>query len=768
MPKLDSPNGSGPVHANGKETPNYIKSFTFHGVAYGAYREGDTQAIGDCPFCRKEAKFYISKDTGQWDCKVCGERGNLYSFIQRLWAFSLQETTTAQYEQLAQDRKMLSTDVLVKWGLAYSVTTSEWILPGYSADGKLNNLYAYRKDRMSGKFSFWATTNLTQGLFGVHLFEKDKPDVYLAEGPWDAMAAWEVLTQCKEADGKLLHTGSPSSSLYAVTNVLAVPGSKVFNEKWASLLSNKNVFLTYDNDHPKKIGNRVVQGSGLEGMIRVSNILGTAEVPPESINYIRWGEHGWSKDLADGWDVRDTLTSNKSGQSTEAKSLSLRISKFNSLRALFAPIPDDWIPGRTKESKKSGGVDIELLPCSDWKTLQQAWKLAFKWHEGLDRTLPVMLAVISSTESVGDQLWSKIIGPASCGKSTLCEACSTNKKYTLPKSTIRGFHSGYTDGSGEEDNSLLSLLNNKTLITKDGDTLLQSPNLAQILAEGRDVYDRVSRTHYRNKASRNYEGVNMTWLLCGTASLRAIDSSELGERFLDCVVVDEIDHDQEHEIALRVAFRAARELPIKADGKIENRDVPEMARAKQLTGGYIEYLRQNAQTLLNEVEADDISMGRCVKLATLVAYMRARPSLLQKEKAEREMNFRLTSQLVRLSMCLAVVLNKKKLDQDVMKIVNRVALDTARGKTLELAAHLYKAGAAGAEAAALAIWTNDTEDNDRTLLRFLSKIGVVESFRTAPRRGLSATGPARWRLTDRFNKLYTEVIGNATIVTKAY
>jgi DNA primase len=42
------------------------------------------QYICDCPFCGKEKHFYISKDTQMWDCKKCGEYGNIYKLLKRL------------------------------------------------------------------------------------------------------------------------------------------------------------------------------------------------------------------------------------------------------------------------------------------------------------------------------------------------------------------------------------------------------------------------------------------------------------------------------------------------------------------------------------------------------------------------------------------------------------------------------------------------------------------------------------------------------------
>jgi len=310
-----------------------------------------------------------------------------------------------------------------------------------------------------------------------------------------------------------------------------------------------------------------------------------------------------------------------------------------------------------------------------------AWGEAVLWTDGLDHGLASMLASIASTKAVGDQLWLKILGPASSGKSILCEALSTNTDHILAKSTIRGFHSGFNaTGNEEEDNSLLAQLGDRTLITKDGDTLLQTPNLQQILSEARDIYDGVSRTHYRNRMSKDYVGKRMTWLLCGTSSLKKIDSSELGERFLDCVIMDRIDTELEDRVLWKVANRANENVNLETTEDLETHDEPSMANAKQLTGGYVDYLRGNAATELPLIGFSATHLRQCMSLGKFVSYMRARPSFLQEELVEREFAARLTSQLTRLGKCLAFVLNKKEVDWEVMGRVKRIALDTSRGR----------------------------------------------------------------------------------------
>jgi len=736
-------------------TPQHIRPYTFHGFRMEG-EDGSGNVTGTCPFCSREGKFSIKKDTGQWRCFVCQSGsdkggGNIYTFLRSLWKASDEATT--EYLSLVKNRKLLFQETLMFWGVCQSVTTGDWLVPGHSHDNKLNQLYRYIKDIPTGKMLLLPTPELGHHIHGVTLYDPAKPLVYVCEGPWDAMALHEVLRRTKvNEDGTFAATANEQASLMATANVLAIPGCGSVGspfERWLPLFAGKKLVLMFDSDHPKTNNGKPVEPAGYAALRRAVDILGKSSEPPASVHYLNWGDKGYDARLPSGYDVRDHLTQS-------ADDISSRVARLKTLLEKVIPIPSSWVPGRNKKAAP-GGLEIDCITCLEWGSVVNAARKALKWTEGLDRGMSVAFAVVISTKAVGDQLWVKMIGPAGCGKSTLCEALSVNKKYTIAKSTIRGFHSGYqVDRSGEEDSSLLAQVQDKTLITKDGDTLLQSPNLTQILAEARDVYDRTSRTHYRNQMSRDYEGINMTWLLCGTSSLRRIDSSELGERFLDCVIVEDMDEDLEDEIAMRVAYRAEREMAFEADGKMETRDGPDMVKFKQLTGGYIRYLRENARELLSAVTMTDRTLIQCHRLAKFVACMRARPSAKQEEKSEREMCFRLTSQLVRLAKCLTAVLNKEEADTEVMRRVTRVAIDTARGRTMEIVKCLYREGELGLYMDKLALYTNQPEEKEKLMVRFMGQIRIVELYRPKSMPGVSSR--ARWRLTTSMRQLYGEVL----------
>lgn len=318
-----------------------------------------------------------------------------------------------------------------------------------------------------------------------------------------------------------------------------------------------------------------------------------------------------------------------------------------------------------------------------------------------------------------------------CGKSTICEALSVNTRHVKALSTIRGFHSGYKEGDGSDNKSLILKIKNKTLVTKDGDTLLTAPNRDQILGEARDLFDKTARSDYRTGMGMDHAGVNMTWILCGTKALRVLDQSELGARFVDVVIMDDIDDDLEDLINLRAAYKAIRNVKIRSNCDPSSGQDPDLLRAMQLTGGYIDWLHDHAQELLDAVEIDDVHVARIAAMGKFVAFMRARPALSKDAESEdRELSPRLVEQFLRLALCLSVVLNKKDVDDEVLRLVRQTALDTARGQTLEIASKLYAAGETGLSVYKLAHLTGHTEDKDRKFLRFLRRIGAAERFDT--------------------------------------
>ena len=339
MPVGPKNNAAG--HANGNvrvavpPVDDCLRPFAFHGVDISIR---GAEGVADCPLCGREGKWYVSTDTSQWSCKVCGASGNALTFLQQLWDRSDAATPNDALRLLAEDRGLLDQSTLVAWGACQSVVDRCWLVPGYDARGKLCQLY--RRVRTMKKPGEWSNLLLpTPGVWpdgrvhALHMasmsFDATKPNLWLTEGPWDGMALWEVARQCKRgASGDLEFTGSEASSLLHDTNVVSVPGCNVFNQDWLALCRGKSVTLMYDSDHPrlhcvpcKKTWSKIdhdkcpncggpltgpeVSPSGYDGMRRAAKLLsGVAS----EVKWLKWSDDGYDSGKPSGYDVRDLLT----------------------------------------------------------------------------------------------------------------------------------------------------------------------------------------------------------------------------------------------------------------------------------------------------------------------------------------------------------------------------------------------------------------------------------------------------------------------------
>jgi len=723
-----------------RETPKGLRVYEAMGIE--AEIRG-TEASATCPFCGKEDKFSIHTESSKWQCFSCQTRGNQYTFIREI--YDLSKKNYPDWSQIAEERGFLFAESVKSTGAVLSCINDRWLVPGYSADQKLVQLYRWMKMWDPGESRSYMKLvplpDLPQGIHFVGPWDENAKTVYVTEGLWDGGVFYETISKKK------------SSGKHQAFNVVAVPGCNVFFESWGPLFKNKEVIFLYDSDHPKinKKTQEEMPPAGLSGMQRVVKMLRTSGLTagkngPKNLRYLHWGEEGYDPDLPSGYDLRDRLR--------EYSTLEGRIKALDDLLDNVEDVPEEeWI--EKSEELDDSKPKLTPLECNSFEAVLEAWSKAMKWTRGLQKGLVAMLCSVASTMQLGDQIWIRIVGPAACGKSTLCEAVTVSK-YVIAKSTMRGFHSGYVAADGK-DKSLAMLAKGKTLITKDGDTLLQAPNLPQILSEGRDLYDRVSRTSYRHGGDKNYEGHSMTWILCGTSSLRAIDRSELGERFIDCVIMEQIDDELEDLILERVVEKAIDNIDIRMEENDPDKfQDPNLTEAMRLTGGYADYLRENSDRLYAKVEVNDQVRRTLTRLGKMVAYMRARPSERQDETAERELASRLTAVFARVAKSVAVVLNKEDVDDEVMEYVREYAFDTARGKTMHIVEFLYgEDDGALTQAVLMCPKIGGNEEHVKKLLRFLKQIGVVELFSRA--EGGVRSQP-KWRLTDTFHNLMSEVL----------
>lgn len=230
------------------------KPFTFH-TGFDLNINGN-QAVTDCPFCGKEGHFYYNEEY-LWDCKVCSESGNLYTFIRLLH----EKVCRYDYEHL---NKGLPRRVLENNHVKYNPLNHTYVLPVYKNDQMINlKKWNPLSNEMRG------TPSLSAPIY--HWQEITEDTIWLCEGEWDKLAAEAII--------------GISNPITAI----GVPGAGTFKREWAQLFRDKDLYILYDNDT-----------AGQKGINRVIDILKDSPQKPRSLHYLDWPE-----ELPEGYDLRD-------------------------------------------------------------------------------------------------------------------------------------------------------------------------------------------------------------------------------------------------------------------------------------------------------------------------------------------------------------------------------------------------------------------------------------------------------------------------------
>jgi len=719
--------------------PEKLKPFVAHGLELQPGTGG--QYVGDCPLCDKTAHLYVNSSTGQWDCKSCGESSNIPGFLAMILEISLETTEEKDHQKLAKDRGVEPAS-LHAWKIAKNPFTGVWIIPAWNIKGKLSNLYRYEEGRAIS----------TPGC-KLHPFRapgspnKSQDSIWVVEGPWDGIKLWEVLSKYKARGGelkpgaKLVRVADPSVSLLASTAVLAAPGANTFSVDWLAYLKDKDCFLGFDNDYPKKTPSGKTVKPGWDGMVRIGKLISSNGAPrPKSLHRIKWGEAGYSKKLPKGYDIRDHLL-----QKGPAKGLLDLVKRMDRVSLKKS---------KEQQGKGQEAPELEPISCSTFQDLVATYEQALHFTPILRDTLACMLATVISTDLRGEQLWMRIIGPPGSGKTTLAEAITAAKEYIFPLDIFTGGASGYKEPGrrSKKDASIIPQMMGKTTIIKDGDTLLSSNDKGRILGELRALYDGALRARYRNLESRVYEDVRTTILICGTDDLRSLNRSSLGERFLDVEILGSEDTAPYLDRAIDNTYSAFLDS---LQG--EAQQIQEAKDYRRKTLGYILYLKENLGSLpppvLPEAMRDKIH-----SLGSILSYMRARVKKEGQELAYRprpEIATRLVSQLSKLAGCLALVTGKAKVDAKLYSIVRKVALDTAQGFQLEIT-QLLMSHKVGLSVKQISLELNIPETSVRRLTADMQELSIIRRNNKPNRSGARGRDLHLWILTKEIRALWTK------------
>lgn len=299
---------------NKDQTPDPLRPFEFQGLE-PQVTNGGREALCECPWCGKE-KLSISLRKGKEGLArclgPCQTGWNISSFLQEFHKLAFETTPASKLLELSLDRR-IPVQVLRKWEIALNPINDRWMIPGYNPSGVLCNLY--KRTRLSEKgewvWKLLPTPGLGHHLHGMNLFNKKLNEVYVCEGPWDAMMLWYAMsvTTYHEIAQHFEIGSSKKRFLLRDANVIAVPGCGILNDSWLSLFEGKHVIFMYDNDHwgKNKRGERLMP-AGMAAVKRKAQLVSSVA---DRVSWLQWNKSNPeepNEKLSAGFDVRDALS----------------------------------------------------------------------------------------------------------------------------------------------------------------------------------------------------------------------------------------------------------------------------------------------------------------------------------------------------------------------------------------------------------------------------------------------------------------------------
>jgi len=458
-----------------------MNPFQFHtGIEY---TEG-AQPHGRCVFCSSDA-FHFDPTSLKWDCKSCQRRGNLYTFLS-----SLHETLIPGPVDLLAEERGIPLSILLSNHIRYNQhlsgeTYHVFCIPTYNKEGVLNNLYkVIPNPKKPGKRLILCTPTLSPTLFNYPATPHKR--TWLLEGHWDKLAGEAIVGPTRDI------------------GCIGWPGA-AFKPGWERAFAGTDLCIFQDRDpiNPKS-GTR----AGEAELERILEQINKSSSKPKSISIIAWPDS-----LPEKFDVNDAYR-------------------------LFGPATFEFLESNLvpyEAPTTQAIVEHSLIhadeSCDSFDKLLADAASTYYFTPDMELLLLAMVTSLYSLKIDGEQIWLRIMGPPGSAKTTIAKIIGASEK-TIMRDTFTGLLSGWKDDN-EQDASMIPLIADRALIVKDADAMLQQPNVQQIMSELRAFYDKQIAVTYRNRVSYDYANIRSSFMFCGTHTLRDMDNTSLGERFLD-------------------------------------------------------------------------------------------------------------------------------------------------------------------------------------------------------------------------------------------
>jgi len=462
-----------------------LGAFTFHGLAL-TIKGG--QAVGDCPFCGKENHFFVNAETGQWDCKICSDRGNVHHFLQNLYDQMLSTTSDRNYKSLSSQRDQLAPQAFKDAKVAWDHRQERWLIPITNG----------RDDALLANLCTWEPTDGMRNppALQLHLItpfgiQKDGP-IFVCEGFWDACAFNYFLS----------HRVKTSDSF----SVVAAPSAGTFKDKWVEYFKGREVIFLYDNDN-----------SGSEGQRRAKLLVA------KQAKTVGWIE--WTSAYDDKYDIHNFVTDNAKAPKKA----------WDALQAMIK------VEGKGTPNKPK-------LKRENFQQVLKDFKKVIHMNRYQEDVLATLFAITFSIRIPGDPLWGFLVGPPGSGKTLLinCFMGAPDHTVYLSKMTASSLVSGFA--GCDDDPSILAQLRGKTLLIKDYTAIMAMPLSVQEELYGilRDAYDGTVRIVFGNGQVREYNNLHFSSIAGVTDAIHNHNRAALGERFLKIELLEDTHNSDKH------------------------------------------------------------------------------------------------------------------------------------------------------------------------------------------------------------------------------
>ena len=628
------------------ETDKFINPYLIFGVDF--HDSCGTERIGTCPFCGKLKHFYVNSENGKFSCKggSCGIEGGISTFLESIYKLCKEYTTKTQLQNLGTKRN-LPIRILNNFGVVVNyVNTNEYLIPIYT--DYLHDLKRYDISESKAKLKPIPTRGLQ--IFNLKdLRDRNKLDwpVFICEGEWDAMSLYWLF---EKTNTKAI--------------VVGIPGARTFKNDWSNYFCDRFVYIVYDNDE-----------AGDAGQLKLDkNLTGVAK----RLQFLNWPH-----EMKSGYDISDFVRD----QVTDRSGFELCVTKLKVLmsdrpRIEVADIKEDIDPSKIKEAD----VDPKLVPSLQELMHEYDDVLNRDMNEEIRQLIKIMLATIISINFPGnDPVWMFIVGPPGCGKTTLLLTLTVSPR-TFFQSTLSSASliSGYQKPN-MPDPSIIPKLNGKCLVLKDYTEIFSKPEMEReaVLGIMRGAYDGSAERNYGQGVVRRYIS-KFSFLAGVTKAIYGHDQTAMGERSLR-YVMDSTGINMDKQQA------AAMDLSIFGSKKMET--------IRQHVAYFLTKQFDFSPENLVKMKPDWFE-HRIINLARLTAIVRTGVSRHENFNRnagepiydpESEDPKRLTVQLQKMALSLALLTGETQVSENIYRIVKRIAIDTMYGRQFVLLKILMQA-----------------------------------------------------------------------------